>query len=75
MTYVELPYDYGTFVKVKNENGDVDFHGTVEAYTVTEDGYFVWVSGYKQPCCAECLPEQIELMTESEIEELVKEFG
>lgn len=68
MFRVELPYDIGTFLKVKNTDGKVEYCGTVAAYTVTDDGWLVWVSGYKQPVTGECFPEQVELMTEEEID-------
>ena len=74
MIHVELPYDYGTFVKVKNNNGIVTCRGTVSAYMVVEDGYIVLVSRYNQPWETECLPEQVEPMTELEIEELASEI-
>lgn len=74
MFRVELPYDIGTFLKVKNKDGKVEYCGTVAAYTVTDDGWLVWVSGYKQPVTGECLPEQVELMTEEEIDILKGEY-
>ena len=48
MVTVNLPYDYGTFMKVLNEDRTVQYCGTVVAYTVTDDGWLVWVSGYKE---------------------------
>lgn len=74
MFTVELPYDIGAFLKVKNTDGRVEYCGTVAAYTVTDDGWLVWVSGYKQPVTGECLPEQVELMTEEEIDILKGEY-
>lgn len=73
MIHIDLPYDYGTFVKVKNKNGTVNYCGTVAAYTITDDGWSVWVSGYKEAITGEYLPDEIELMSEKEIEELLKE--
>lgn len=75
MFTVELPYDIGTFLKVKNAYGKVEYCGTVAAYTVTDDGWLVWVSGYKQPVGGECLPEQVEPMTAEEIDILKGEHN
>lgn len=70
MIHVDLPYDYGTFVKVKTkQSGTVDY-GTVAAYMVMDDGWCIWVSGYRQSWCGEFLPEDIETMSELEIKEL-----
>ena len=75
MIHVDLPYDYGTFVKVKNEKtGNFDC-GTIVAYMVSYDGWCVWVSGYKEAWCGEFLPEDIELMSQSEIDKLKKKYG
>lgn len=68
----KAPYDYGTFVKTNDRSG-VTIRGTVSAYTVTESGYLIWVSGYNTPCCAECLPEEVELMSKHEIAAMLKE--
>lgn len=75
MIHVDLPWNYGTFMKVKSSIKDVSYCGTVVAYTVTDDGWLVWVSGYKIPITGEYLPEEVEPMTESEIEELKRNFG
>lgn len=75
MFSVELPYDIGTFVKALKENGKVDYYGTVAAYTICEDGWLVWVSGYRQAVTGEFLPEEVEVMTEWEINELIKKYG
>ena len=74
MLTVELPYDIGTFMKVKNKNGDIEYCGTVAAYTVANDGWAVWVSGYKQPVTGEYLPEEVELMTPEEIKNLISHY-
>lgn len=74
MIKIELPYDFGTFVKVKDKNREIEYCGIVAAYTVVDDGYLVWVSGYKQAVTGEFLPEDIELMSEEEIEELKKRY-
>lgn len=42
MVHVELPYDFGTFVKVKWDERHIEYCGTVAAYTVTDEGYLVW---------------------------------
>ena len=39
MIHVDLPHDYGTFVKAKGKDGAVLFLGTIVAYMVTDDGY------------------------------------
>ena len=74
MFTVELPYNIGTFVKVKTKNGEVDYYGTVAAYTVSQDGYLIWVSGYKEAITGEYLPEEVELISDKEIE-LLKSVG
>lgn len=74
MFAVELPYDIGTFMKVKKENGEVTYCGTVAAYTVVDDGWLVWVSGYKEAITGEYLPEEVEVMTAEEVEELKKKY-
>ena len=70
MIHVDLPHDYGTFVKAKGKDGAVLFLGTIVAYMVTDDGYLIWVYAYKEAQCGEFLTEEIELMTEQEIAEL-----
>lgn len=75
MFTVELPYNIGTFVKVKTENGKVDYYGTVAAYTVSQDGYLIWVSGYKEAITGEYLPEEVELMSDKEIKSLMTVGG
>lgn len=70
MIHVNLPYDYGTFVKTKDRNGDIMFYGTVSAYMVMDDGYCIWVSAYKEAQCGEFLPEDVVPMTEQEVIEL-----
>ena len=72
MINIELPYDFGTFVKVLDDKKTVKYYGTISAYTVTEDGWLAWVSIYKQALSEECLPEEIKLMTEKEIKNLIK---
>lgn len=77
MFKVELPYDIGTFVKVKEEGfKDYNYFGTVASYTVVdEDDYLIWVSGYKEACAGEYLPKEVTPMTDEEIEKLIKERG
>ena len=74
MITVNLPYDYGTFMKVLNEDKTVQYCGTVVAYTVVEDGWLVWVSGYKEAVTGEFEEHEIEVMTEEEIIELKKKY-
>ena len=68
----ELPWDIGTFVKAVNSIENYTIFGTVAAYEVYDDGFCVWVSGYKEPVCGEFLPEHITPMTDEEIEALIK---
>ena len=69
-----LPYEYGTFVKVVKD-GKVVHEGTVACYTVAKDGYLIWVSGYKEACTGEYLPETVIPMTKEEIKDLKKRRG
>ena len=75
MITIRLPYDIGTFVKVLTKSGEVDYLGTIAAYTVTNDGWLAWVSGYKEAVTGEYLPSEIEQMTDEEIEVLIKQKG
>lgn len=75
MFTVELPYNIGSFMKVKNSKGEVEYYGTVSAYTVVDDGWLIWVSGYKQSVTGEYLPEEVEPMTEHEINELIQKYN
>jgi len=73
MIKLELPYNYGDFVKAKLPEGDFLF-GTVSAYNcVVKDGFLVCVSGYKQPICGDFIPSEVTLLTEEEINQLIKE--
>ena len=74
MFTVTLPYDIGTFMKVKNKDGTVAYKGTVSCYTVTENSYLLWVSGYKEAITGECLLEDVEPMTDEEIYSLKIEY-
>jgi len=76
MIKVELPYDFGDFVKGKSPNGEHFFYGTVEAYNcVVKNGFFVCVSGYKEPISVEFKPSDVTLLTDEEIGQLIKERG
>lgn len=75
MIHVDLPYDFGTFVKVKDKDGNVDCCGVVSAYTVVDDIWIVWVSEYKETFCRIFLPEDVEPMNEIEISELKKKYN
>ena len=74
MFTISLPYEIGTFVKVKTSlTNPTSFMGTVSAYTVTHPNEFlIWVSAYKDALAAECLPEEVVPLNESEIELLKK---
>jgi predicted transcriptional regulator len=75
MFTVELPYDTGTFMKVLDKDKNVEYCGTVCAYTVVnQNDYAIWVSGYKEAVTGEFLPDQLEPMTEEEIQELKKKY-
>lgn len=79
MLTVKLPYTIGTFVKIINpkfkRKEPVDY-GTVVAYEVcSQTDYYIWVSGYKEACCGEYLPEEVVPMTDEEIDELKKQRG
>lgn len=79
MFSVDLPYEIGTFVKVvdpKFERKEPIYCGTVAAYTVcSQTDYCIWVSGYKEACTGEYLPEEVIPMTDEEIQELKKQRG
>ena len=64
-----LPFEWGQFVKL--ENGSI---GTVNAYTVANDGVLAWVSGYKEAWCGEYLLEEIHPLTEEEIKAKLAEL-
>lgn len=76
MFTVSLPYEIGTFVKVKASlSNSTRFIGTVSAYTVTDPNKFlIWVSAYKNALAAECLPEDVVPLNESEIELFMKSY-
>ena len=74
MVHVELPYDFGTFVKVKWDERNVEYCGTVAAYTVTDEGYLVWVSAYNESMTGEWLSRHVTPMTEEEIQELIAKY-
>ena len=66
MFTVELPYEIGTFVRVKTDFTKRPV-GSVVAYTVHENGYFIWVSYHKQSGAEECDPENVEPLSEDVI--------
>ena len=71
MIHVNLPYDHGTFVKVKDTDGNIAFYGRVAGYAVYKDGYTVYISeGSGTVICGEFLPEEVEPLTAQEIAEL-----
>lgn len=74
MVHVELPYDFGTFVKVKYDEYHAEYCGTVAAYTVTDEGFLIWVSAYNESMTGEWLPRHVTPMTESEIQELIAKY-
>lgn len=74
MIHIDLPYDFGTFVKVKDVEANLIRYGSVATYEVMDDGYLIWVSGYKEPWCGVYLPDMVELMSDDEIEVLVKKY-
>lgn len=74
MLKVELLYDIGTYMKVINSEGKTEYCGTVAAYTIVNDGWLVWVSGYKQAVTGEYLPDEVVPMSEEEIIELESKY-
>ena len=72
--YVELPYEFGTWMKVLNKDKTIAYCGTVVAYTVTDDGWLVYVSGYKEAVTGEYLPDEVVQMTQREIDELIRRY-
>ena len=66
MINISLPYKIGTFVKVVKQDAEPIF-GTISGYTVFNDSYTVWVSGYKEPWTGEYLPDMILPIAEEEI--------
>lgn len=74
MIKVELPYDFGTFMKAKDFDGNVECRGSIVGYTVTDEGWLVWISAYKESFAGEYLPSMVEPMTEEEIEEMISEY-
>lgn len=67
---ITLPYEWGQFVKPKDNSV-----GTINAYTVVRDGVLAWVSGYKDSWCGEYLLEEIKPLTKEEIEAKLEELN
>jgi hypothetical protein len=71
MFTVELPYDYGTFVKVPSkEEKDKEICCIVTGYTISEDELLILVTGYTNLFIGGYLETEITVMTEEEIEEI-----
>lgn len=68
----ELPYKIGTFIRAKGKIDGVQILGTVAAYELYDDGYMIWVSGYRESICGVFLPEDVVPLTDEEIYELKK---
>lgn len=66
----ELSYEIGTFVRAKDKIYGVQILGTVAAYELYDDGYMIWVSGYRESICGVFLLEDVVLLTDEEIYEL-----
>ena len=67
---VKLPYQFGQFVRIKETNAI----GTINAYTVFEDGILVWVSGYKQSWCGEFEENEFFLLKKEEELEVINKY-
>lgn len=73
MFTIDFPYDFGSFVKIIDrlfERKRPIEYGTIVSYTVAKDGIAVFVSGYKEPWCGEYMLEDVQLMTDGEVDEL-----
>ena len=72
MFTVEFPYNIGTFVEVKGMIGTIACYSSVTSEP-DEDGYqfTVFVSGYKEPWCRECLLDKIRLLTDEEVADIL----
>ena len=85
-----FPYDIGTFVRVNDSkrgerpssesivgNDDLGDIGTISCYQCVndkEDDYCVMISGYKQAWCGEYLLQEIRLLSQEEIEYVVRHY-
>ena len=76
---VHFPYDIGTFVRVKEEGSEYEEIGTIACYNCVDskkdsDGnqFLIVVSGYKEAWSGEYLLEEIELLTDEEIDNIQK---
>ena len=81
-TSINVPLPYGAFVRVKepfferkDTPKDTELIGTITGFQVFEDGMTCWVSGYKESWCGEYLVKELEVLTEDEIKEVIKERG
>lgn len=52
----DVPFNFGELLIYKPTNQKC----SVSAYNVTDTGFTIFVSGYKEPWCAEALPEELE---------------
>ena len=84
MFTVEFPYDIGTFVRIKSNAREVnnDEIGTIACYNCVDDEpdcngdqFVVVVSGYKEAWSGEYLLQEIELLTDEEIEKVKKKYN
>jgi hypothetical protein len=78
MFTVEFPYNIGTFVRVKKDNSI----GTIACYDCVSDHkdsdgnqFLIVVSGYKEAWSGVYLLDELELLTDLEIDVVVKERG
>lgn len=76
MFTVEFPYNIGTFVRVKEDN----FIGTIACYNCVTDSekndespFLIVVSGYRDASCGEYSLDEIELLSDEEINKVLIE--
>ena len=76
MWTVTLPYDIGTFVKIpKPWDGANVLYGAIVGFCVfSSSDMTVFISGYKEAWCGEYALNEIELMSDEEIEELIAKY-
>ncbi len=76
MWSVTLPYNIGTFVKIpKPWDGRDVIYGTIVGFCVFgTDDMTVFVSAYKEAFGGEFALNEIELMSDEEVEELIARY-
>ena len=76
MWTVNIPYDIGTFVKIsKHWDGRDVIYGTSVGFCVFgPTDMTVFISAYKEAFCGEFALNEIELMSDEEVEELIASY-